>query len=89
MTRLALIAALCATPALADVTTPQGRTIDCYCTDSTGGRVELGESICLRVDGRMFMARCEMALNNPIWRDTGEGCVSSALPRPETAPRPS
>lgn len=54
-----------------------GKTVDCYCTDATGGRVELGEEICLFVDGRAFMARCEMSLNNPIWRDTGRGCVSS------------
>jgi len=54
-----------------------GKTVDCYCTDSAGGRVELGEEICLYVDGRAFMARCEMSLNNPIWRDTGRGCLSS------------
>lgn len=56
----------------ADVTWP-----DCYCTDKTGARVELGEVICLRVDGRDFQARCEMSLNNPMWRDTGQGCLSS------------
>lgn len=52
---------------------------DCYCTDKTGGRVELGEVICLFVDGRAFQARCEMSLNNPMWRPTGEGCESSRL----------
>ena len=73
-------------PAFADVTGPGGKTIDCYCTDSQGGRVELGESICLRVDGRMFMAQCDMSLNVPIWRDTGEGCLSSEAPR-DPSPR--
>ncbi|GKY87858.1 hypothetical protein [Sinisalibacter aestuarii] len=63
----------------ADVTGPGGRVIDCYCTDSTGGRVELEEEICLTVDGRAFIARCEMSLNNPIWRDTGRACLSSSL----------
>lgn len=62
------IFACLASPALADVTGPGGKVIDCYCTDSTGGRVELGEEICLFVDGRAFIARCEMSLNNPIWR---------------------
>jgi len=81
MERIALILALLAAPATADVTAPSGKVIDCYCTDSTGGRVELEETICLFVDGRAFLARCEMAQNNPIWRDTGEGCVSSALDR--------
>lgn len=70
---------LSATTGLADVTGPGGTVIDCYCTDSTGGRVELGEEICLFVDGRAFLARCEMALNNPIWRDTGNACIGSSL----------
>ncbi len=54
-------------------------TIDCYCTDTFGRRVELGEAVCLHVDGRSFVAKCEMALNNPIWRDTGESCTVSRL----------
>ena len=77
---LALLAlsAMAASPAAADVAA-EGRTIPCYCRDGHGGQVELGQEICLFVDGRAFMARCEMALNNPIWRDTGAGCVSSHL----------
>jgi len=55
--------------------------IDCYCTDTQGERVELDQVICLYVNGRAFLARCEMSLNNPMWRDTGEGCVSSQLKR--------
>lgn len=54
---------------------------ECYCTDKAGQRVELGELRCLSVDGRDFMARCEMSLNNPMWRELGEGCVSSQAPR--------
>lgn len=56
-----------------------GKVVDCYCTDSTGGRVELGEKICLQVDGRMFMAQCQMSLNVPMWREISEGCLSSSL----------
>ncbi len=82
---LLLVACLAASPALADVKLRDGRTLDCYCTDSSGGRVELGESICLFVDGRAFMAMCEMSLNNPIWRDTGQGCLSSRLMTPRPA----
>ena len=74
----ALIAAR-ATPVLADVTAPSGRTIDCYCTDRSGARVELGETICLQVDGRMFMAQCQMSLNVPMWREVQQGCLSSRL----------
>ena len=74
---LAIASILVAGPALADVTGPNGKVIDCYCTDTQGARVELGETICLFVDGRAFMALCDMSLNVPIWRDTGQGCLSS------------
>lgn len=85
MSRAFAIALLvAASPAGADVIGPGGKKIDCYCTDTQGARVELGEKICLFVNGRAFMALCDMSLNVPIWRDTGEGCVSS-----ERAPSPS
>ena len=72
------LSATAAGPVAADVAA-QGRTIPCYCRDGRGGQVEIGQEICLTVDGRAFMARCEMVLNNPNWRDTGAGCVSSRL----------
>jgi len=69
---------LAATPALSDAGI--GRPgVACYCTDSEGARVELGEVICLTVDGRMFRARCAMSLNVPTWRELGDGCLSSRL----------
>ncbi|MCK8463704.1 hypothetical protein MUY35_07565 [Aliiroseovarius sp. S1339] len=68
-----------ASPVLADVAAPGGKVIDCYCTDKSGSRIELGESICLFVDGRAFMARCEMSLNVPMWRETGKSCVSAQV----------
>lgn len=70
-----------ASPAFSDVKGPGGKTIDCYCTDRTGSRVELGEIICLQVDGKMFMAQCQMSLNVPMWRKTQDGCLSSSLPQ--------
>ncbi len=57
--------------------TQESKRVDCYCTDATGGRVELGESVCLFVNGRHFVALCDMSLNNPAWRDTGVDCVLS------------
>lgn len=66
-------------PALADVTGPGGKTVECYCTDRGGSRVELGETICMQVDGRMFMAQCQMSLNSPMWREVEQGCLSSSL----------
>jgi len=78
-----------AAPAFADVKQGQ-KVIDCFCTDKSGLRVELGENICLQVDGRAFIARCEMSLNVPMWRDTGEGCLSSqAKPAPNMTPIPT
>lgn len=58
---------------------PPLRKIECYCTDKTGGRVELGDLVCLNVGGRIFLARCEMSLNNPMWREVTDGCVSASL----------
>ncbi|MEM1351466.1 MAG: hypothetical protein AAGF27_03940 [Pseudomonadota bacterium] len=79
MMRTIVLIMLLATPAVADVTSPSGKTVECYCTDRTGARVELGETICLQVDGRMFMAQCQMSLNNPMWREISQGCLSSSL----------
>jgi hypothetical protein len=76
------------TPAFADVIAPDGSVRDCYCTDSQGGRVELGETICLFVDGRMFMAQCQMSLNVPMWREVQKGCLSSRLDRLKPAVDP-
>ncbi len=75
---LPLLLGAAAVPAGADVTGPGGKTIDCYCTDKQGGRVELGETICLQVDGTMFMAQCQMSLNVPMWRKVQDGCLSAA-----------
>lgn len=83
MRKLALIAAILIAPpnapAFADVVGPGGKVIDCFCTDQTGSRVELGQSICLNVNGRRFTARCEMSQNVPMWREQQDGCVSSNL----------
>ncbi|WP_027258627.1 hypothetical protein [Leisingera aquimarina] len=73
----------------ADVLGPGGKTIDCYCTDKSGSRVELGELRCLQVDGRMFMAQCQMSLNVPMWREVQSSCLSASLETlPGTSPAP-
>ncbi|MEL7092643.1 MAG: hypothetical protein AAFN94_12995 [Pseudomonadota bacterium] len=79
MIRTVLMVCLFASPALADVTGPSGKTVECYCTDRAGARIEIGETICLQVDGRMFMAQCQMSLNSPMWREVQSGCLSSSL----------
>ncbi len=88
--RAIALSLLTALPAAADVTMPGGKTVECYCTDSSGSRIELGETICLHVDGRMFMAQCQMSLNVPMWREVSEGCAISALqqsPAPDDLPK--
>jgi len=55
----------------------QAKSIDCYCTDKGGNRIELGQTICMFVDGKSFMAQCQMSLNNPMWRRLADGCLSS------------
>ncbi len=77
MRKLALFLVLLTAPLSADVTKPNGKVIDCYCTDKSGARVELGEMRCLTVGGRIFMARCEMSLNVPMWRELTNSCISS------------
>ena len=90
MKRFALLVALVPLAAQAQEI-KQAKTIECYCTDSGGARIELGESICLQVDGRMFTAQCQMSLNVPMWRETQNGCLSSGLSRsvaPDTLKQP-
>ncbi|MBY5932765.1 hypothetical protein KUV51_07120 [Tateyamaria omphalii] len=86
MLRNTLIFLMMASPALADVTSPSGKTVECYCTDKAGSRIELGQTICMQVDGRMFMAQCQMSLNSPMWREVQEGCMSSSLRGGEKQP---
>ena len=81
---IALLPLLVATAAQADVKGPGGKTIDCYCTDTQGDRVDLGETICLFVDGRAFLAQCQMSLNVPMWREVSQGCLSSSLSKTKT-----
>ena len=84
------VPATTAGPGRADVTGPNGKIQDCYCTDQSGARIELGETICLDVGGRMFMAQCQMSLNVPMWREIRQGCLTSRLgPLQRPAPQMS
>lgn len=50
---------------------------DCYCTDSDGRRVEMGEMACLRLGERRVLAQCGMSQNSPAWRPQRDGCPIS------------
>jgi hypothetical protein len=91
MKRLVLCLIALPAPGLADANIG-GKTVDCYCTDKSGARIEMGEVICLEVDGRMFTAQCQMSLNVPMWRELRDGCLSTQVtpqmtPMPDTASR--
>lgn len=47
---------------------------ECYCTDSQGQRVDMGKTACLTIGSRRVLARCDMSVNNPTWREESEGC---------------
>ncbi|MEO1102384.1 MAG: hypothetical protein AAFW98_01415 [Pseudomonadota bacterium] len=47
---------------------------DCYCTDSNGNRVEIGQRACLTIGRKQVTAVCGMSLNSPAWRNQSEGC---------------
>lgn len=46
---------------------------NCQCRNR-GVMFKLGQTACLRVDGRTYLARCEMKLNVSSWTETGESC---------------
>lgn len=48
---------------------------ECYCTDSRGARVEIGQTACLHIGSRSVTSRCERASNLVIWRHQSEGCT--------------
>lgn len=85
--RMIFVLMLIASPVLAD-SNIGGKTVDCYCTNTSGDRVELGQTICLQVDGRMFMAQCQMSLNVPMWREVAQGCLSTSLTLPRQSVKP-
>lgn len=77
MKRLRLLTIMIFAAAITANTSAMAKTVECYCTDKSGSRIELGETVCMQVDGRSFMAQCQMSLNNPMWREVSESCLSS------------
>lgn len=50
-----------------------------HCRDSNGQRREIGDVICITASCLTWMAKCELVLNNAIWRKTQEGCPTAGL----------
>ncbi len=70
--------------------------IDCRCRYK-GKYFETGDTVCIRVDGRSRLARCDMVLNNTSWTflKDANGCPTARMspvpPRPvagRSTPRP-
>lgn len=83
-----LVLILIASPGLADGAKPRlgqqviiPKPVDCYCTDTTRNRLEIGDTTCLVVGGQTFTAQCQMSLNVPMWRKISDGCQTSTLPQ--------
>jgi hypothetical protein len=49
---------------------------NCRCR-TRGVMYELGQTSCLHVDGRNYLARCEMKLNVSSWTEIEDGCPVS------------
>ena len=48
---------------------------ECYCTDTRGRRIEVGETACLRIGDREVRSRCTKRRNLVIWRHIEQGCA--------------
>jgi len=53
--------------------------IELYCTDAQGERRELGEVICISASCQTWTAKCDMSLNNVMWRKLHDGCLAADL----------
>lgn len=56
---------------------------DYFCTGGNGERYELGEITCITASScQVWLAKCDMSLNNPMWRKIQDGCpVASVIDR--------
>lgn len=55
------------------------RAQELFCTDATGSRRELGEIICISASCQTWMAKCDVSLNNPMWRKIQDGCPTAGI----------
>lgn len=62
-----------------DPSVPLPKPIEVYCTDANGDRRELGDVICINASCLTWMAKCDMSLNNPMWRKIQDGCPAVLL----------
>ncbi|WP_234937488.1 hypothetical protein [Rhizobium herbae] len=51
----------------------------CTCRNRDGSKLELGQTVCIRVGDTAYLARCEMELNVTTWRKLRDGCPEARL----------
>ncbi|MDL2400779.1 hypothetical protein [Rhizobium mayense] len=47
---------------------------NCYCKSKDGTLHQVGEIACMNVDGKSYLARCQMNLNVTSWSKLQDGC---------------
>ena len=78
--RLPLVLALLAAAPAAEAQSARPMPgVEYFCTGANGERYELGEVICITASCQSWMARCDMSLNNPMWRKVSEGCPGASI----------
>ena len=51
----------------------------CTCRNRDGSKLEIGQTVCIRVGDVAYLARCEMELNVTTWRKIRDGCPEARL----------
>lgn len=66
----------------------QASADECMCI-ANGQRYTLGETVCLKLSGGSWLARCGKVLNNTSWQKIGDGCPISSISLPERQASPA
>lgn len=51
----------------------------CTCRNKDGSKLELGQTACIRVGDKAYLARCEKELNVMTWRKLRDACPEARL----------
>ena len=84
---LAILTALVTATAASEPPQPYPTTephphFHCTCRQRDGSQYELGQITCIRVDGKAYLARCEMFQNVTTWQKIQDGCPVARLSTP-------
>lgn len=80
--RRGVVAASALAVAILIVCAQTGDAHNCTCINKGGARYQLGQMACLHVDGKSYLARCEMKLNVSSWTRVQDSCPVASLATP-------